>query len=252
MAIYKGNKEVKALHLGGQDIRFAFMGNHLVFGKLVEGDDFVRAEWLCGRNGAYINTMHPLSVFEDAFEIRARIADNTAPNPDGGENDLFGFMSDDGRRCVCFYARNNGRLFFAYCNILSGGNQIYFENKNDFSAKMVADNSNFTVVCDGVSTSATVGTFQGYERANIALFQLTTIKSSNYFHGDIAYFRITDPTFTIDRVNMTPCRLLRPIPATMDGNGIARNAGECGMYNSVNGLFYGNVASSGSFTVSDN
>ena len=67
---------------------------------------------------------------------------------------------------------------------------------------------------------------------------------SKYFHGDIAYFNI-EP----NKVRMTPCRLLRPIPATLDANGIARNADECGMYNSVNGLFYGNVASSGKFTV---
>ena len=250
MGLYYNGHKVRNLYFNGKCITRLALGKEMT--RLVEGDDFVRAEWLCGRNGAFIDTMHPLSVFEDAFEIRARIADETAPNPDGGENDLFGVMSDDGRRCICFYARNSGRLFFAYSNILLNGNQIYFGDKNVFSAKMVADNSNFTVFCDGESKSATVGTFpQGVFGRSIALFQLTTTKTQNYFHGDIAYFRITDPTFSIDRVNMTPCRLLRPIPASLDANGIARNAGECGMYDTVSGKFYGNVANSGSFTVSD-
>jgi hypothetical protein len=64
-----------------------------------------------------------------------------------------------------------------------------------------------------------------------------------------AYFRLLSNNSIVQ--NLTPCRLLRPIPAALDGNGIARNADECGMYNSVNGLFYGNVANDGTFTVSD-
>jgi len=48
-----------------------------------------------------------------------------------------------------------------------------------------------------------------------------------------------------------PVKLLRSIPSKYDANGIARQAGECGMYDTVNDLFYGNVASSGVFSVSD-
>lgn len=48
-----------------------------------------------------------------------------------------------------------------------------------------------------------------------------------------------------------PVKLLKSIPSKYDANGIARQAGECGMYDTVNDLFYGNVASSGSFTVED-
>ena len=48
-----------------------------------------------------------------------------------------------------------------------------------------------------------------------------------------------------------PVKLLKSIPSKYDANGIARQAGECGMYDTINDVFYGNVASSGSFTVSD-
>lgn len=54
-----------------------------------------------------------------------------------------------------------------------------------------------------------------------------------------------------DRMSLTPCQLLRNIPSTLDNNGKARQAGECGMYDSVSGKFFGNVASRGSFTVTN-
>jgi hypothetical protein len=57
---------------------------------------------------------------------------------------------------------------------------------------------------------------------------------------------------TIDNeLNLIPVKLLRSIPSKYDANGIARQAGECGMYDTVNDVFYGNVASSGTFSVSD-
>lgn len=56
---------------------------------------------------------------------------------------------------------------------------------------------------------------------------------------------------TTDRLNLIPVKLLRSIPSKYDANGIARQAGECGMYDTVNDVFYGNVASSGTFSVSD-
>jgi hypothetical protein len=59
-------------------------------------------------------------------------------------------------------------------------------------------------------------------------------------------------SITVDGVERyIPVKLLRPIPSTYDANGIARQAGECGMYDTVNDVFYGNAASSGSFSVSD-
>lgn len=54
-----------------------------------------------------------------------------------------------------------------------------------------------------------------------------------------------------DELDLVPCKLTHGIPASMDANGIARPAGTCGMWDKVNDKFYGNVASSGSFTVSN-
>jgi hypothetical protein len=57
---------------------------------------------------------------------------------------------------------------------------------------------------------------------------------------------------TTDRLNLSPARLLRPLPAYMDANGKPRAAGECGMWDKVSNKFYGNVATSGRFTVLNN
>ena len=67
--------------------------------------------------------------------------------------------------------------------------------------------------------------------------------------ADIAF---STSSVTVDGIERyIPVKLLRSIPSKYDANGIARQAGECGMYDTVNDKFYGNVASSGSFTVSD-
>lgn len=46
-----------------------------------------------------------------------------------------------------------------------------------------------------------------------------------------------------------PCQLLKSIPRNLDAQCKERVAGECGMIDLISGKFYGNVASSGTFTV---
>jgi hypothetical protein len=107
---------------------------------------------------------------------------------------------------------------------------------------------------------------------NTTLFHIRTTETSVKFNNieigvygfPIKYFRIsclTGSTYRIDVITKissievdgvtryVPCQLLRDIPATLDANGKARVAGECGMYDAVSGKFFGNVASTGSFTV---
>ena len=48
-----------------------------------------------------------------------------------------------------------------------------------------------------------------------------------------------------------PCTLTMDLPASMDANNIARTKGTSGMWDLVSDKFYGNVASRGTFSVSD-
>lgn len=80
----------------------------------------------------------------------------------------------------------------------------------------------------------------------------STIKQVSIISKDQSGFEGLISTITVDGVERyIPVKLLRSIPSKYDANGIARQAGECGMYDTVNDKFYGNVASRGSFTVSD-
>lgn len=80
--------------------------------------------------------------------------------------------------------------------------------------------------------------------------------SSPYFSNLFIYCKrrgkYASSAITVDGIDRyIPVKLLKSIPSVYDANGIARNAGECGMYDTVNDKFYGNVASSGTFTVAD-
>lgn len=258
MGLYYNGKKVRNLYFNGKCITRLALGKEMT--RLVEGDDFVRAEWLCGRNGAYIDTGHKLTTIEDAFTIHARY-DKTLRNELNQEQEIFGFATGRGGDANNLFVR-------AYIYGSNGFNANYYWHKADSSdwggadlgvnmdgevtIELKADENNYYVNYDGVNVVKTPLLSLSEETyGNVYLFNLNDNMGKGHFNGDVAYFRITDPTFSIDRVNMIPCRLLRPIPATLDANGIARNAGECGMYDAVSGKFYGNVGS-GTFTVSDN
>ena len=84
-------------------------------------------------------------------------------------------------------------------------------------------------------------------------FSNPTLTIKPYFNlSKVAFGDVKCSSITVDGIERyIPVKLLRSIPSKYDANGIARQAGECGMYDTVNDVFYGNVASSGSFTVSD-
>lgn len=78
------------------------------------------------------------------------------------------------------------------------------------------------------------------------------IKEVRFHAADSGGMETCTSSITVDGIERyIPVKLLKSIPSKYDANGIARQAGECGMYDTVNDLFYGNVASSGSFTVED-
>ena len=88
MAMYYNGKKVRNLYYNGKCITRLALGKEMT--RLVDGDDFVRAEWLCGRNGAYINTNHKLVTIEDKFDVKARWDGDLTR-----ENDIFGYLTDN-------------------------------------------------------------------------------------------------------------------------------------------------------------
>lgn len=240
MAMYYNGKKVRNLYYNGKCITRLALGKEMT--RLVEGDDFVSADWLCGRNGAFINTNYYLNTIEDSFDCHFRW-DGATENPLGNLNGVFGNYSNN------VFARvgiRYGKYFIDYKNADGSFNMLNIQSPYDAEIHLRSAVDKYSFEFNGTH----------YEYSNNAMEQIqltlpvyvfeNIAYNGSYFHGDIAYFNI-EP----NKVRMTPCRLLRPIPATLDGNGIARNAGECGMYDAVSGKFFGNVGS-GTFTVSDN
>lgn len=86
----------------------------------------------------------------------------------------------------------------------------------------------------------------GFDAINRGYTGIYTNQNNNDMHYAETKMRVNNVEY-----DLVPCKLLQSIPAILDGNGIARQAGECGMWDKVNDKFYGNVASSGTFTVSN-
>lgn len=218
MAIYKGTQEVNALHIGGHDIRFAFMNNHLVFGKLVEGVDFVRADWL----------VVPYTS-NDA---------NTLPIESNNFNYKYKFYSFGNIGGV--WTTNNKYTY--YPNVGQNGIWGLDERKVVYYGKSYKLNTEISINCNANGIIMDGELMPNYGSSPYFDHLLITCYTST---GKFALSAVT-----VDGVERyIPCRLLRPIPTTLDANGIARDAGECGMWDKVGNKFYGNVANGGSFTV---
>ena len=233
MGLYYNGKKVRNLYFNGKCITRLALGKEMT--RIVEGDDFVRAEWLKGDGRAYIDTNVIVNV--------ATLLISTKINRSNGTGNYFIFGSRDIVRSDDPSTSSvvvSPQLF--RCDIIDGNN--IFDSSSIASIEL----SFPTIIINGqsVTTQRVPTTSQNTFR----IFTTSVVNSGTYcFNGGISGFVLNDGTHSL---NLIPVRLLRPIPASLDANGIARNADECGMYNSVNGLFYGNVAASGSFTVSDN
>ena len=219
--MYYNGKKVRNLYYNGKCITRLALGKEMT--RLVEGDDFVRAEWL-----------------KVSVSTRVDIAALPVNSPNlyfkhkhiSGINYHYFRTTGEGVDYDYYYASDTAR-----CSIwnLSDKTSVYI-NRDITEDEIVID-------CNLSNRY-----FNGYD---IPIYG-STIKQVSIISRDQNGFEGLISSITVDGVERyIPCRLLRPIPASLDANGIARNADECGMYNSVNGLFYGNVASSGTFTVSD-
>jgi hypothetical protein len=221
-----------------------FYGNVNSVGTFTVENYYERKEWLKGRNGAYINTEHLVKTYEDAFEVYARY-DGTNKNPDNKEQNLFG-IQDNNIRLAAYINSNND------INAVIKQNEDYVNyniniHKEVFKIALYAPNqSEYVKILDGVSyTNPIDGTVNNDTNLKMYVFARNG-KANSYFHGDIAYFKITDASSNT-KMNLIPCTLTMDLPASMDANNIARTKGTSGMWDLVSDKFYGNIASSGTF-----
>ena len=229
MGLYYNGKKVRNLYFNGKCITRLALGKEMT--RLVDGDDFVRAQWLIGDGEAYINTNKSL-VETDIITTKFVLIDI----PSNSYYLIYGNHSGSFKSFACIQFRNLG------LSMSPTATDSRYSANYQLNSEISISHSVTEILINGTSVWQGTSVFSE-NRFKCYLFATGT-DVDHCFNGKVGYFNISD------NLNLVPCRLLRPIPAALDANGIARNADECGMYNSVNGLFYGNVGS-GSFTVSD-
>ena len=242
MGLYYNGKKVRNLYYNGKCITRLALGKEMT--RLVEGDDFVRADWLLGTNNAYISGVK-YNVWQNKIQIKVG---EVIPMPSATNYGYF--VLKDGTNqpnlSISKNVQNNQDLLQVIFRQNQGhiADIVPYQGFGESTMTFYVDNGVATVEQDGFVHSGETLTESTW---NVDI-ELTNF---NNRMAKVSYIREVLPDGSY-RSNLIPCRLLRPIPATLDANGIARNADECGMYNSVNGLFYGNVNTNGTFTVSDN
>lgn len=170
----------------------------------------------------------------------------------GGEQATLPIQSNDFNYKYKFYSFGNigGILttnndYIYYSHVGSNGIWGKSERNSVYRGKFYELNKEISINCDanGITMDGELmpnyGSSPYFDNLKIYCYGSTTAK---YALSSV----------TVDGIERyIPVKLLKSIPSKYDANGIARQAGECGMYDTVNDLFYGNVASSGNFSVSD-
>lgn len=195
--------------------------------NLAEGVDYEVHQWLVANT---VGNTSPYNVAYFSQSTESLIGKVVELNF-GEQFRDYDFVLGDGY-ILKIFKYSDGRLYIRYFK--NNGQDVQM-SCNDSSGKVIVDFANNIVYCDNDSLS-----FNSYSSASI--------RNNTQSHGlQKVYGQIScDGLF-----NYIPVKLLRSIPSKYDANGIARQAGECGMYDTVNDVFYGNVANSGTFSVSD-
>ena len=212
-----------------------FYGNVASTGRFtVEGQRlYEEFDWLIGDGTAYIDTNKTLEE-TDVITTKFVLIDL----PSNSYYLIYGNHSGSFKSFACIQFRNLG------LSMSPTATDSRYSANYQLNSEISISHSVTEILINGTSVWQGASVFSE-NRFKCYLFATGT-DVDHCFNGKVGYFNISD------NLNLTPVRLLRPLPAYMDANGKPRAAGECGMWDKVSNKFYGNVASSGRFTVLNN
>ena len=210
--------------------------------KLVYRNYYERKEWLRGDGTAYLDT----NIVPDAYTKWELDAIMKASSTTFQTNGIFFQVGSSYARFGIGIERN-GRINMS-CGLIDGITNVTSDNARHLFT-LDAINSQWKID----NSSGTVDGYNYTSSQSIYIFARHAASSEKFFDSGnlIIYGSKLYANNTLIQ-HLVPCKLINALPASKDANGIARSIGECGMWDTVNDVFYGNVASSGTFSVSDN
>lgn len=188
--------------------------------NLAEGVDYEVHQWLITENsGGDLMMSLPLNTYDFSFKRRILELDGNCYHFLQGQGNALQYYTSTTH---ILRVHKDGATTFTSIAQTSFGDDIEIKSTND----------SLTFNGESVPIPDSYFTYLRFKKSGAGtIMKIST--SSIYVDGIERYI---------------PVKLLKSIPSKYDANGIARQAGECGMYDTVNDVFYGNVASSGSFS----
>lgn len=228
MGVNIGTRTAQKMYVGEKEVLRVYNGANLVFpDKLKEGEDYEVFDWLRNaKTNAYIRTNQGYDGLSDITLTMERYRKTSEADYNFGCSKLD-IRSD----IVAPYRLYVNGQADSYC-IWS------FQTIGSF----------ILTYHNGTWSNLFLKTM---ERRNV-------YKKLNAFQNPISLFRLgvnsttsqcSIGKFDINNVRFRPCKLLHDISPNHDSLGKTRGSNECGMIELNSGIFYGNAATTGTFTV---
>ena len=200
---------------------------------LIEGEDYEKYHWLTSYDNSYINTN-----ITDLSNISQLVCIYKA-SPNNG-NRLFGREGVNNFGANRLTASHNGNFFSIWG--YGRSNEILFSSLDDVRHVLIINIDDKQLDYDGI--------LRNFECKNGDELNFLVYADKTSTGAVASQSGISMSNFKLsNKINLIPCKLLKPVPKWLDANGIRRQAGECGMIDLISGKFYGNVNSVGTFTV---
>lgn len=228
----------------GQDVAKPIVKRYVMPSGLEEGVDYQRYDWLKGDGTAYMTDTTENSFSSDLYNL------------DFGDIKIF----DSTQTVGLFYNWVASGSKYAYLKYINSSMRFAWHITNQgYNIGVTLENGNLlikpNIINDSRVNGICINNNKSYKIGNTRFFSIGTVGSGAQISAPagigITQFvqsYVSDGTI---RRELKPCKLLRSIHASFDANRITRQAGECGMIDLISGKFFGNVAASGSFTVSN-
>ena len=201
--------------------------------RMIEGEDYETYDWL--KADIPIGTsMMNLPINSKNFEFKRNWIQLM--------NSSYFVISDSNNHYSYYIADQNQRNMLPQIFYSGNRSNVYVSSsKLDFGIHtIIANNDEVTI-----SSATNTATLPWYENEAIVVIFNNAYEKNVHKHT----IHLTSSIKVDGVTRYVPCQLLRSIPRNLDAQCKERQAGDCGMIDLISGKFYGNVASSGTFTV---